>query len=618
MRLARALMAVAVAAPVLAFSQQANYRIEIDAPQELVESLRTQTLLGRWRTDPEFEPTQLPLFIERVREEALSIAQTNGYFSARVTVTQRDGAPGATTAPAATAAPPDSAGASPPPTTRGSAETRLPTVRIEIDAGARTTVNRVRLALQGDAARDGLEAAFVQRWPLPEGTFFRTEPWELGKRMLIEFLQQRGYLRASIARSNADIDPAATTASLDLVVESGPRLNFGESTIRGLSRYPRSLVDALHPWDPGDPYSVEKVQTFVDRLRSEGHFSSVTVLPDLVAVEADPQRMDVPMNVEVRERSAKYLTAGLGFSTDQGLRALAGYTQRNLFDRGWTLDSGALVESVRRRVFVNGMTPYDGNGHRWQTGLRYEVTDISGQITSTNTAYFGRGRRSDQIEHFVSLQYQLEHSSIAADPEPITEQAQALTLGYAWLLRRVDSRIDPRDGYTVSAQVSGAVEGLATDRSFVRFYGRFMKFVSMPRDSALAGGLLVGLLETGWVVSDSRSGIPSDNLFRTGGAQSIRGYSYQSLGVPQGNAIVGGRVLGLASLEYQHPIRGDWFGAAFVDVGNAADAWSSYKAVSGTGVGLRWRSPVGPINLDVAYGADVKEWRAHFSVGFAF
>ncbi len=612
-------MAVALAVPALAFAQKANYRIEIAAPDELVEPLRTQTLIGRWRTDPAFEPLQLPLFVERAREEALAIAQAAGYFSARVTVTRTLGGP-ALAAPATPApAPPVPVDPTLPAVAPGvGVDAALPTVRIEIDAGARTTVNRVRVVLEGAAARDGLEPKFVERWPLPEGSFFRTAPWEFGKRQMLEFLQQRGYLRARIVSSRADIDPAATTASLDVVVDSGPRLMFGESTVRGLSRYPRSIVDALHPWDVGDPYSYEQTQTLADRLRTEGHFGSVTVLPDLTALEADPQRMDVPMTIEVRERSSKYLTLGGGFSTDEGFRALAGFNHRNVFGRAWTMESGALVETVRRRVFVNGMTPYDGNGHRWQTGLRYEVEDISGELTSTNTAYFGRGMRADQIEHFVSLQYQWEHRSVAADPEPITDQRRALSPSYAWLLRRVDSRVDPRTGYTVSAQVSGAVEGVGSDQTFVRFYGRAMKFLSMPGDTVLAGGLLVALVEAGQVFADSSSGIPTDNLFRAGGAQSIRGYEYQSLGVREGNAIVGGRVLALASLEYQHPIRDAWYGAVFVDVGNAADSWSDYRAVRGTGVGLRWRSPVGPINLDVAYGTDVQEWRAHFSVGFAF
>ncbi|RPH61303.1 MAG: outer membrane protein assembly factor, partial [Burkholderiales bacterium] len=119
-------------------------------------------------------------------------------------------------------------------------------------------------------------------------------------------------------------------------------------------------------------------------------------------------------------------------------------------------------------------------------------------------------------------------------------------------------------------------------------------------------------------LADSRQDIPSENLFRTGGTQSIRGYSYLSLGVPEAGAIVGGRVLALASLEYQHPIAPSWYGAAFVDVGNAADRWVDYREVWGYGAGVRWRSPIGPVSLDLAYGEAVGRWRLHLSVGYAF
>ena len=77
-------------------------------------------------------------------------------------------------------------------------------------------------------------------------------------------------------------------------------------------------------------------------------------------------------------------------------------------------------------------------------------------------------------------------------------------------------------------------------------------------------------------------------------------------------------MLALASIEYQHPIQGNWYGAAFVDVGNAADRWAAFNAVRGTGLGVRWRSPIGPLNFDVAYGDDAHRWRVHFSVGYTF
>ena len=81
---------------------------------------------------------------------------------------------------------------------------------------------------------------------------------------------------------------------------------------------------------------------------------------------------------------------------------------------------------------------------------------------------------------------------------------------------------------------------------------------------------------------------------------------------------VGGRVLALASIEYQHPVVRDWYGAAFVDAGNAADRWADWDPVYGIGVGVRWRSPVGPVSVDVAWGEADRRLRFHFSVGYAF
>jgi translocation and assembly module TamA len=145
-----------------------------------------------------------------------------------------------------------------------------------------------------------------------------------------------------------------------------------------------------------------------------------------------------------------------------------------------------------------------------------------------------------------------------------------------------------------------------------------MRFWPMPGDSFLDGGILIGLAEIGQVFAAGRDGIPSENLFRTGGTSTIRGYDFLSLGVREGDAIVGGRVLALGSLEYQHPVRRDWYAAAFVDAGDAADTWGRYHAVAGYGVGARWRSPVGPVSIDLAYGEAVRDWRVHFSVGYAF
>jgi translocation and assembly module TamA len=61
-----------------------------------------------------------------------------------------------------------------------------------------------------------------------------------------------------------------------------------------------------------------------------------------------------------------------------------------------------------------------------------------------------------------------------------------------------------------------------------------------------------------------------------------------------------------------------WGAAAFIDFGNAAEAWRDYEPVYGYGLGARWKSPVGPVGVDIAYGEDTKDYRLHFNLGVSF
>jgi translocation and assembly module TamA len=602
--LAAGCLALAAALP----ARAENYRLEIEAPEELVEPIRERTLLGRWIEEAGFEPEQLPLFVIRGREEAAAIVRDAGYFSAKVEVKvdpPEAGEPADLLAPA-----------------RTDADRILPTVTVVVDAGARTTVSKLAVELDGSAEAQALRDSLLERWPLPEGSFFRPSAWEQGKRLMLELLQQRGFVRARIASSRAQVDVQATAASLALTIETGPRLPFGALTVRGLERYDRSIVEALKPWREagpgraGDPYDFDELLLFQARLRGSGYFTGVDVLPDLSAIEADPGLTEVPVVAVLRERRRKRVTLGVGFSSDEGPRALVGYEHRDFLGRGLQLESGLLWQDVRRRAFLSVRTPQRADGYYDQAGARVERLEVQGELTDRQTLLVGRGKRGEEIDHFLSLQYQTEQRTVPLDPE--TDRRQAFTLGYAWNLRRVDSQVDPRRGYTISAQASGGARQLLSDRSFVRTWGRAMRFWSMPEDSAFDGGILVGLVEAGQVFASSRDGIPTENLFRTGGTHTVRGYSYLSLGVPESGAIVGGRVMALASLEYQHPLVRDWYGAVFLDAGDAADRWQDWKPAWGAGVGVRWRSPIGPVSLDLAWGDEVRRLRFHLSVGYAF
>lgn len=577
--------ATSTSTPARAGAARENYPLEIIGPKELQEIVRTRTLIGRWQRRADYDPIQFEGLLARAQDEVVAILLSEGYFGGVAEITG------------------DANG-----------------VRIDIDARARTTVNTVVVSVIGPGGSDPRVRDFaLERWSLPEGAFFKTEVWEQSKRALVDALQQQGYLRARIAESRAGVDVENTTAAVAVVVDSGPLIGFGPLHVSGLGRYRQAIVDNLSPFRAGEPYALDQLLLFQTRLRDSGYFSSASVVPDLQALEAEPRATEVAILVELVELQSQRIALGIGFSADHGVRGQVGYENRNVLDRGWRLESALTLESQRQRLFANVRTPAQETGHFYGFGGSLERLDVEGEQSDKSNIYFGLGRRSEDIESFWSIQHQAERRRIDVLAGPATDETRrALVLSYSWNLRRLDSTFDPRDGYTLSAQISGAREGIFSDRSFLRTYARAMRFIPMARDSSLAGGTVVAMLELGVVLAQSREDIPTENLFRAGGAGSVRGYRYQQLGVLENGATVGGRYLAVASLEYQHPLRENLLGAVFVDLGNAADSPRELSPALGIGVGARMRTPVGPINVDLAWGNEAKRVRLHFSFGYTF
>src|SRR5262249_28904219 len=145
-----------------------------------------------------------------------------------------------------------------------------------------------------------------------------------------------------------------------------------------------------------------------------------------------------------------------------------------------------------------------------------------------------------------------------------TDYRRALFLAYRYAFRETDDLLAPRKGYIGTASIGFAPDGISTQR-FSRAQARAALLQPLGSDDLLVRG------ELGAVLAQSRAGIPSTFLFRTGGDQSVRGYAFESIGVPEGDAIVGGRYLAVASVEATHWIGANWGIAAFVDAGDAWD-----------------------------------------------
>jgi translocation and assembly module TamA len=161
-----------------------------------------------------------------------------------------------------------------------------------------------------------------------------------------------------------------------------------------------------------------------------------------------------------------------------------------------------------------------------------------------------------------------------------------------------DDRLYPRRGIGASLEVRGAEKGLGSDASFAQVHARASWFKGLGRDNRL---ILRG--ELGHTFTDTVIDLPPSLRFYAGGDRSIRGYNYREVGPRLGRFGLGANNVITASSEFEHYFTAQWGGAVFVDTGSAFNGrtpdWHT-----GIGFGLRWRSPVGPVRVDIAHGLD--------------
>jgi translocation and assembly module TamA len=579
-RAAASILVWLAAAPPFAFADSPTYRVDLEAPAPYRKLLEEQLEIYAWLGDPAMSPEQFRILSGKTRDRIAELMATQGYYSPRILSSLEQ-------------------------TPEGWA------ARFSVEPGEPTLVRGVELRFSGEIADGSPEnRARIEKlretWPLPDGRIFRQEDWEAAKRTVLQEVSRYRYPAAKIAASRATVDPEARQARLEVEVDSGPPFTFGGLEISGLRRYPASVVERLNPIRPGSPYSRDKLLDYQGLLQDTRYFGAVTV-----SAEADPAHsLIVPVRVEVVEAPSRKLGFGAGFSTNTGVRGQVTYQDFNLRGLGWRLDSLVRLETKRQTLSGDLHFPLTAAGHRNSLTAAAERTDVEGEITEKYALGAKRTRVRGTIETVLSAQYQTERQGVAG---AAGETRQALTANYSWTARRTDSLLYPTRGYTLNAQVGSGVRALLSDQDFVRAYGKLAVFFPVDKVTTL---ILRG--ELGAVAAPARRGIPSEFLFRAGGDQSVRGYAYQSLGVREGDAVVGGRCLAAGSVELVRWFSDQWGGAVFYDVGDAADTWNSLDPASGYGLGLRWRSPVGPLNLDAAYGRRTEEFRLHFSVGFAF
>ncbi|MBW7860313.1 MAG: outer membrane protein assembly factor [Rhodocyclaceae bacterium] len=565
-----------VSVPAQAVRAQNGLQIELRAP-DAVRAVLERHVRALSRTDqvvPDLRADRIAL-IRRTRREVRSILATEGYFAPEVELERAE---------------------------RGQ-------WILSVEPGRQASVAAVELSFDGHLAEPGGEIrreSLRRQWSLPVGQGFRQADWDGAKQGLLDAVSLRDYAAARITASRAEVDPTAASVRLAVTVDSGPPFRLGEIEVSGLKRLPADLVSRLGRLTPGEPFDQERLLAFQGALQAAPQFASV-----IVDIERDPARAAAaPVRVAVSEARSRHLGFGAGYSTNAGARAELNWRDVNLFGRAWELSTGLRIEQRRQSAYADLFLPPAPKGVRDSLGAVVERSDIEGLATTRQAIGIVRNYQRGAIETGVGVRYQRETLRPLGGLE---SQRKALTANWSWTLRRVDDLLDPRVGHVLHVELGGGARALLSDQDFFRMYGRAVRYQPIgERDVLILRG------EAGATVARSRDGIPQDFLFRTGGAQSVRGYAYESLGVEEGRATLGGRLMAVLGAEYVHWFRPQWGVAAFVDAGDAADDRRSFRIRQGYGVGARWRSPAGPIALDLAYGRQARRLRLHFAIAVAF
>lgn len=517
---------------------------------------------------------------------------------------------------------------------------------ITINPGPRTKVKNYGIAYIGAIHNSKYEKRRQQlrdAWLLKADMDFIDSKWSKSKTSLLDEIRYKDFYFADYMQTHAVIDPDTNEADLSVLVNSGPEVKLGELQISGLKRVPESLVRRYVHYDVGDSYDQERLDEWQQALQSTPFFwGAFVTLEDGSEYTQDEDRssdgtqeqaddsiktatyaeyanstepVTLPVKVKVTEGIARSFAGSLGVDSDHGVR-VEGLYKQNIIN-GWpiSIETGAGVDKDRQRAFFDVHLPPQLDGSKNSFGLLYDHSDING----LNTRRVGLGWKRQQTRKAAGssrVEYDVRWSALVAHDK--TEIAGAETyevpswaLTWQWLRRDVNNKYDPREGNLIELGL-GVGTTLDDGKPFYRASIRAQQWWSFSERDVIT---MRGEFGKAWSHTDR---VPQDFYWRTGGARSVRGYRYKSIGIERGDAIIGAPVLGVISLEYTHYFT-DLLGAnVFIDAGDAAPSVKDFKWHLGYGAGLAVLTPAGPFYVDLAWAQKDRRLRLQFSLGIAF
>ncbi|CUA91310.1 autotransporter assembly complex protein TamA [Comamonas thiooxydans] len=586
------------------------FTLEVDAPKQVRALLEQHLELKRFRHQPDLQRRELTRLLGATDANVRELIGTLGYFSPTVTVELTD-----------------------------TPEEEAPRkVVVKVDPGPPTIIEKSEVRFTGVNASDELGTSqrlqIEETWPLQSGEQFSQSAWSSAKSGGLKELQKRRYPLARIDTSLADVDADTNKAQVSVSYDPGPAYTFGPLQIDGAERYDPVRTARIARLPEGQEYDLQSMLDAQQRLVSSGYYDSVFLSladsPQQAATEAerDEQRKNQgaaitsPVIAKVREAKLQKWVFGAGLSTDTGPRLSIDHTYNKVPGLNWRAVSKLQLDSKNPLISTQLVGLPGEDLWRWFASGKLERAPAGDFNTNSAQMRFGRSKAEDRIERNLYLQYDYAKTQGAGAPPG----ASSLLANYGWTARYFDNNLLPTSGFGLALE-AGAGTTLTPQRSpFGRLTGRWLSLIPLgERDEETRRHNRLQLKAgIGAVMAKKDVDLPTTIMFLTGGDNTVRGYGYQSIGARTDNGrVIAGRYLAMGSVEWQRPItiKGntqDFEHAVFIDAGTVGDDINRLYTRVGFGTGIRWKSPVGPIQADLAWGAQEQQLRLHLRLGFTF
>ncbi len=442
----------------------------------------------------------------------------------------------------------------------------------------------------------------------------------------IDAWRNAGHAKAQAAGQKITAQHAQSLLNVAISIDNGPQLTFGELSITGDSKVRASRITKIAGLPIGEVYSPQDLRDAERRLRATGAFDSVS------AVEADNigPNNTLPIELQIVDSRPRRFGFGLELSSIEGVKVSTYWLHRNFL-------GGA--ERFRVEGEISGIGGETG-GIDYKIGASLDRPAVYGADTNLfSRAEISRIDEPNYLIDKVALQFGLtrpfgEDINLSAGIGVLaarevtdlgTKTYTLLTLPLSATLERRDNPTDAKDGYYIDVDTTpfyNVDNGTFGARVFSD--ARIYKSVGEGNKLTFAARSQIGSV-FGSDITDT----PADFLFYSGGGGTVRGQSYDSLGITTTvggtTTTTGGLSFAGAQLEARYAVTDKIGVVGFYDFGQIT-ADSGFGGASqwhaGAGIGVRYNTGIGPIRLDIGTPASgdniADEVQVYIGIGQSF